>query len=213
MEIEHPYQNTISNLLELQWIQCPITKLNHIYQVLKFDLAEEIDHFYSKVEMKVSQVEEKLLQESSGDKADKIKAEIAKVNKKHLKDRVMDIDNLQSVSIYIVNQMRYPLLISEYFLINDFVSKNVGISARSIFLNCIKSAVDYILEQIQNNNPLKDKKIQSTLIDREQVDPKMAQTEIILSNRNPQQEEAKVAEVEGEGSSLVVPRITGPSNP
>ena len=83
----------------------------------------------------------------------------------------MDIDNLQSVSIFIVNQMRYPLLISEYFLINDFVSKNVGISARSIFLNCIKSAVDFILEQIQNSNPLKDRKIQSSLV--EHIDQKM----------------------------------------
>lgn len=94
----------------------------------------------------------------------------------------MDIDNLQSVSIFIVNQMRYPLLISEYFLINDFVSKNVGISARSIFLNCIKSAVDFILEQIQNSNPLKDRKIQSSLV--EHIDQKMLQTEIVLSNNN-----------------------------
>ena len=90
-------------MLELQWIQCPITKLNHIYQCLKFDLADEIDHFYSKVEMRVSQVESRLLQDSSGAQADLIKTEIQKLTKKHLKDRVMDIDNLQSVSIYIVS--------------------------------------------------------------------------------------------------------------
>jgi hypothetical protein len=163
-------------LLELQWIQCPITKLNHIYQCLKFDLADEIDHFYSKVEMRVSQVESRLLQDSSGAQADLIKTEIQKLTKKHLKDRVMDIDNLQSVSIYIVSQMRYSLLISEYFLINDFVSKNVGISGRSIFLNCIKSAVDYILEQIQNKSGahLENRKVETSLYDKEQIDSKMA---------------------------------------
>ena len=46
INIDKPYQNTIDNLKEIQWIQCPVTKLNYIYTCLKFDLAEEIDNFY-----------------------------------------------------------------------------------------------------------------------------------------------------------------------
>jgi hypothetical protein len=46
LHMNKPYSHTIENLQEMQWIQCPISKLNHIYNCLKFDLAEEIDTFY-----------------------------------------------------------------------------------------------------------------------------------------------------------------------
>ena len=42
-----PYHKTIRHLLEMQWIQCPIQKLDHVYNCLKFELANEIDEFYS----------------------------------------------------------------------------------------------------------------------------------------------------------------------
>ncbi len=48
-----PYTQTIRNLLMMQWIQCPIQKLSHIYNCLKFDLADDIEEFYSRVEMEV----------------------------------------------------------------------------------------------------------------------------------------------------------------
>ena len=51
-----PYDLTITNLQQMQWIQCPVTKLNHIYNCLKFDLAEEIDQFYNKVDHKMSTI-------------------------------------------------------------------------------------------------------------------------------------------------------------
>lgn len=37
----------------MRWIQSPISKLNHIYQVLKVDLAAEIDSFYNEIGGKV----------------------------------------------------------------------------------------------------------------------------------------------------------------
>lgn len=60
----------------------------------------------------------------------------------------MDIDNLQSLCIYIVYMMKYPYLIADYFLINDFVSKNVELSSRTIFLNVLKGGIDYLLDLI-----------------------------------------------------------------
>jgi hypothetical protein len=55
VEVENipPYIATIEKLREMKWIQCPIQKLNHIYTCLKFDLAEEIDDFYNKINEKV----------------------------------------------------------------------------------------------------------------------------------------------------------------
>jgi hypothetical protein len=44
---EHPYQKTVEKLKEMQWIQSPTSKLDHIYHCLKFKLADEIDEFYS----------------------------------------------------------------------------------------------------------------------------------------------------------------------
>ena len=45
--------------------------------------------------------------------------------------------------------MKYSGIVSDYFLINDFVSKNVEISSRSIFLNVLKGGVDYLLDQYE----------------------------------------------------------------
>ena len=38
------------------------------------------------------------------------------------KDRVMDIDNLQGICVYMVYSMQYSNLISDFFLVNEFVS-------------------------------------------------------------------------------------------
>ena len=55
-----PYEFTISNLKEIQWIQCPVTKLSHIYNCLKFDLAQEIDQFYNKVDNKMTVIQQQM---------------------------------------------------------------------------------------------------------------------------------------------------------
>ena len=67
----------------------------------------------------------------------------------HKKDRVIDIDNLQGICIYIVFKMKYPHIISEFFLIRDFISRNVELSSRSIFLNVLKGGIDYLLNNIE----------------------------------------------------------------
>ena len=65
------------------------------------------------------------------------------------KDRVIDIDNLQGICIYIVFSMKQPLIVTEFFLVRDFLSKNVKLSSRSIFLNVLKGGIDYLLSCIE----------------------------------------------------------------
>ena len=70
------------------------------------------------------------------------------------KDRVIDIDNLQGICIYLVFAMKYPYIISEFFIIQEFVSKHVSLSSRSIFLNVMKGGVDYLLNCIEREKEL-----------------------------------------------------------
>lgn len=42
--------------------------------------------------------------------------------------------------------MKNKYIICDYFLINDFVSENIQLSSRSIFLGLIKGGLDYILD-------------------------------------------------------------------
>ena len=87
----------------------------------------------------------------------------------HKKDRVIDIDNLQGICIYIVFKMKYPHIISEFFLIRDFISRNVELSSRSIFLNVLKGGIDFLLNNIEKekqNEPTNSAFFESIILDR-----------------------------------------------
>lgn len=123
-----PYQKTIGKLKEMQWIQCPVKKLNHIYNCLKFDLADEIDEFYSycgeKMANHINRLSMKLSQTNLKQPLVNSEALFSNLNF-NKKDRVIDIDNLQGICIFIVYSMRYSNIISDYFLVTDFVSNSV----------------------------------------------------------------------------------------
>lgn len=92
-----PYNITIQKLKEMQWIQNPIQKLNHIYTCLKFDLASEIDEFYNNVNDKLVShfskaftLHEQLFPDSELISSINLK----EVTKMKTKDRIIDIDNL-----------------------------------------------------------------------------------------------------------------------
>ena len=51
-----PYNRTISLLKSMQWIQCPIEKLNYVYDCLKYDLVQEVDNFYDDVDKKIVEI-------------------------------------------------------------------------------------------------------------------------------------------------------------
>ena len=101
-----PYQNTINKLTEMQWIQCPVNKINHIYNCLKFDLADEIDEFYNfceqKMEEHIAHMSMKLTSTNLV-KNNMIDQEQLYSNLHfNKKERVMDIDNLQGICIFMV---------------------------------------------------------------------------------------------------------------
>jgi hypothetical protein len=64
---------------------------------------------------------------------------------------VVDIDDLQGICIFMVYQMHYPNIISDYFLVSDFVSKSVQLCSRAIYLNVLKSGVDFLLDGIEKD--------------------------------------------------------------
>ena len=101
-----PYQNTINKLTEMQWIQCPVNKINHIYNCLKFDLADEIDEFYNFCEQKMEEhIAHMSMKLTSTDlvKNNMIDQEQLYSNLHfNKKERVMDIDNLQGICIFMV---------------------------------------------------------------------------------------------------------------
>ena len=78
------------------------------------------------------------------------------INEKNTKERMVDMDNLQSLCIYIVYSMKYSYLLADYFMISDFVSKNVELSSRNIFLGVLKGGIDYLLNSIQKNEKIQE---------------------------------------------------------
>ena len=62
------------------------------------------------------------------------------------KDRNIDIDNLQAISIYIISQIRNPLMLVECFIISEFVSQSTKLSTRALFLDVVKASIDFLLE-------------------------------------------------------------------
>ena len=64
----------------------------------------------------------------------------------------IDIDTLQSLSVYLVLKLNYAHLIADYQMIHDFVSRNVKLSARFIYLNLLKGGTDYLLEMALQNH-------------------------------------------------------------
>ena len=47
--------------------------------------------------------------------------------------------------------MHYPNIISDYFLVSDFVSQSVQLSSRAIFLNVLKGGIDFLLDSIEKD--------------------------------------------------------------
>jgi len=67
----------------------------------------------------------------------------------------MDIDNLQGICVYMVYSMQYSNLISDFFLVNEFVSQKVQLTSRAMFFYVLKGGIDFLLDGIEkegNNN-------------------------------------------------------------
>ena len=111
------YGLTMRKLEQVISEQSPLAKLEILYHTLKFVLPQEIDTFWEGT--------------SRCDEA---------------KDRNIDIDNLQAITIFIIFQMKNPQMLVECFLISEFVSEGTKLSTRALFLNVVKASIDFLLE-------------------------------------------------------------------
>ena len=88
-----------------------------MYQALKFTLATEVDQFWDDTERFLSKAE-----------------------------RNIDIDNLQGITIYIVWALKDPSILIDCLLTSEFLSKGTKLSTRTLFLQMLKSSIDYLLD-------------------------------------------------------------------
>lgn len=93
-----------------------MAKLDMIYQALKFTLASEVDHFWEDSERFLNQAE-----------------------------RNIDIDNLQGITIYIVWALKNPSILADCIITNEFLSKGMKLSTRTLFLEVLRNSIEYLL--------------------------------------------------------------------
>ena len=108
----------------LEWEQSPIAKIDLIYQALKFTLASEVDTFWEDTDRFLSKAE-----------------------------RNIDIDNLQGITIYIVWALKNPSILIDCLLTTEFLSKATKLSTRTLFLQVLRSSIDYLLDIQVDENP------------------------------------------------------------
>ena len=108
----------------LQWEQSPIAKVDLVYQALKFTLASEVDNFWEDTDRFLKTA-----------------------------DRNIDIDNLQGITIYIVWALKHPVILIDCLLTTEFLSKATKMSTRTLFLQVLRSSIDYLLDIEVDENP------------------------------------------------------------
>ena len=108
----------------LQWEQSPIAKVDLVYQALKFTLASEVDNFWEDTDRFLNKAE-----------------------------RNIDIDNLQGITIYIVWALKHPAILIDCLLTTEFLSKATKMSTRTLFLQVLRSSIDYLLDIAVDENP------------------------------------------------------------
>ena len=94
-----------------------MAKIELIYQALKFKLAEEVDQFWDGTDRYLS-----------------------------TQERNIDMDNLQGITIYIVWALKDPTILADLIITSEFLTKSTKLSTRSLFLEVLKSSIEYLLE-------------------------------------------------------------------
>ena len=61
-------------------------------------------------------------------------------------ERNIDIDNLQGITIYIVWALKQPSILIDCLLTTEFLSKATKLSTRTLFLQVLRSSIDYLLD-------------------------------------------------------------------
>lgn len=68
------------------------------------------------------------------------------------KQRIIDIDNLQGITIYIVWALQRPTIIVDCFIITEFLSRTAKKSTRATFLLAIQASLDFLLKLEPNHS-------------------------------------------------------------
>ena len=68
-------------------------------------------------------------------------------------ERNIDIDNLQGITIYIVWALKHPAILIDCLLTTEFLSKATKLSTRTLFLQVLRSSIDYLLDIEVDENP------------------------------------------------------------
>ena len=67
------------------------------------------------------------------------------------------MDNLQGITIYIVWALKDPTIVADLLITQEFLTKSTKLSTRSLFLEVLKSSIEYLLdiplEQSEDESP------------------------------------------------------------
>ena len=68
-------------------------------------------------------------------------------------ERNIDIDNLQGITIYIVWAAKTPSILIDCLITSEFLSKGTKLSTRTLFLEMLRSSIDFLLDIQVDQNP------------------------------------------------------------
>lgn len=96
---------------------------------MKYTLAAEVDEFWEDTERFLSKAE-----------------------------RNIDIDNLQGITIYIVWAIKNSSILVDCMITTEFLSKGTKLSTRSLFLELLKSSIEFLLDIDVDQNPQEEER-------------------------------------------------------
>ena len=94
-----------------------MNKIELIYDALSAKIPEDVDTFW--------------------DKCDRFG---------NAKDRTIDIDNLQGITIFLIWKLCQPIILIDCFLITEFASRSNFYSRRMGFVKYVQASLDYLLD-------------------------------------------------------------------
>ena len=134
---EKPFERTINNLQKISSIESPMCKLEHIYKCCTTDIQKSLDQFWRDFDIPSKKLS-------------------------------VDVDNLQSLIVYFISRMdRCPQIISNLYLIEDFLPEAVQISNRAFYLAMLQSSCEFLIniqKKHENDNKWKEDKLMNKSI-------------------------------------------------
>jgi len=110
-----PFELSIRNLIKIEELESPMVKLEHIYKCCTSDIQKSLDEFWRNYDIP---------------------------NKK----LSVDVDNLQSIIVYMISRLKdCPQIITNLYIIEDFLPEAVQLSNRAFYLAMMQSSCEFLL--------------------------------------------------------------------